>query len=431
MGMNNGTGSPILEVTPQVIVYGPDGQQYATPAAARAAGVDNYTMQQPQTGIGGATPMPEVGGGGGKGGIGNPILGPGFGNRPGIGNPALFNNYGYGRPEIGMQVMPGMGMQAPQGGIVDPSYLAQLEILNQPQIAAAPGQMLGSGLINAVMGGGGGNLTIPDYRPQAQQFRQDLVDLYNATSGGDGGQVAFNPNQDFGYFSGVTPSVDYSIPVSDALVQTVGPDGSLSSNVTVSPVQDYGPVVGTPLGPVGGGGGGGGDSYGGGGGGFSDFGGGFSVGDAMSGGTGYGGGGFSDSGGGFSVGDVMGGGDGYGGGGSSSGDSGGGKIVCTAMNEAYGFGSFRNRIWLAYAAKHLTKAHEAGYHAMFLPLVDVAYKQKSWYSKPLRKALENIARHRSADLRAEMRGTKRDTLGRAYRLILEPLCYAVGKLKGY
>jgi hypothetical protein len=115
---------------------------------------------------------------------------------------------------------------------------------------------------------------------------------------------------------------------------------------------------------------------------------------------------------------------------SGGGDSGGGKIVCTAMNQAYGFGSFRNRIWLAYAAKNLTKAHEVGYHALFLPLVNAGYRQDKWYSKPLRAVLENIARHRSADLRAEMRGTKRDRVGQAYRFILELLCYAVGKLKG-
>lgn len=112
----------------------------------------------------------------------------------------------------------------------------------------------------------------------------------------------------------------------------------------------------------------------------------------------------------------------------SGGSSGGGKIVCTAMNEAYGFGSFRNRIWLKYSAEHMTKAHEAGYHTLFLPLVNLAYKKNV---KPLRVILENIARHRSADLRAEMRGSKRDKLGRAYRFVLEPLCYAVGKLKGY
>ena len=142
--------------------------------------------------------------------------------------------------------------------------------------------------------------------------------------------------------------------------------------------------------------------------------------------------GFGGGGGGYNAGDG-----GYGSGtvGYDAGDMGHGdasapssKIVCTAMNQSYGFGSFRNKIWLAYAAKNLTKAHEVGYHAIFLPLVDMAYKQDV---KPLRAALENIARHRSADLRAEMRGTKRDTLGRVYRFVLEPLCYAVGKVKGY
>ena len=117
-----------------------------------------------------------------------------------------------------------------------------------------------------------------------------------------------------------------------------------------------------------------------------------------------------------------------GGGGDSGGSS---KIVCTAMNHAYGFGSFRNRIWLAYSAKNLTAAHEKGYHALFLPLVDIAYRKQTIVSKPLRAVLENIARHRSADLRAEMRNQKRDLIGRAYRFVLEPLCYAVGKLKGY
>jgi hypothetical protein len=114
--------------------------------------------------------------------------------------------------------------------------------------------------------------------------------------------------------------------------------------------------------------------------------------------------------------------------GDSGGGGGGGKIVCTAMNESYGFGSYRNAIWLKYSADKMTKAHEAGYHALFLPLVDLAYKRNN---KPVRIALEHIARHRTTDLRAEMRNTKRDKLGRAYRFMLEPLCYVVGKIKGY
>lgn len=124
-------------------------------------------------------------------------------------------------------------------------------------------------------------------------------------------------------------------------------------------------------------------------------------------------------------------------GGAMAAESGGGggspsKIICTAMNNAYGFGSFRNAIWIAYADKHLTKAHEVGYHTLFLPLVDFGFKQGD--AKPnllVRKVLEWGTRHRSMDIRAEMRGTKRNVTGRAIRFVFEPLCYLVGKLKGY
>ena len=109
----------------------------------------------------------------------------------------------------------------------------------------------------------------------------------------------------------------------------------------------------------------------------------------------------------------------------SDNDSGGGgggddKIVCTAMNEEYGFGSYRNAIWLKYSQR-MTKEHEIGYHAIFRPLLRV---------KAVRPLLYHIARHRTADLRAEMYGKKRDRIGQAWRFVLEPLCYIVGKLKG-
>jgi hypothetical protein len=114
----------------------------------------------------------------------------------------------------------------------------------------------------------------------------------------------------------------------------------------------------------------------------------------------------------------------------SGGGGGGGKIVCTAMNQTYGFGSFRNQIWLSYSRKHLTKEHEFGYHTLFLPLVDIGYNQgDKMHNRLIRTALEHIARHRTADLRAEMRDSKRDVLGRTYRFVLEPLCYVVGKYK--
>ena len=110
----------------------------------------------------------------------------------------------------------------------------------------------------------------------------------------------------------------------------------------------------------------------------------------------------------------------------SSTDSSSDKIVCTAMNNSYGFGSYRQAIWLSYSEKNLTKAHEVGYHTLFKPLVRLGYRKNN---KLVRAILENIARNRTADLRAEMQNKKRNTLGRIYRSILEPTCYVVGKYK--
>ena len=106
-------------------------------------------------------------------------------------------------------------------------------------------------------------------------------------------------------------------------------------------------------------------------------------------------------------------------GGGSGGDS-GGKIVCTMMNDSYGFGSFRNKIWLRQS-KNLAPEYQIGYHKIFLPLVKLSKK-----NIVLKKVLEHIAVHRTIDIRQEARG-KRHMLGRVYRKILEPICYWVGK----
>ena len=59
----------------------------------------------------------------------------------------------------------------------------------------------------------------------------------------------------------------------------------------------------------------------------------------------------------------------YGGSPYSGGGGGGGiaeaaeaaMIVCTMMNESYGFGSFRNKIWLKHS-KGLAPEYQKGYH---------------------------------------------------------------------
>ena len=107
---------------------------------------------------------------------------------------------------------------------------------------------------------------------------------------------------------------------------------------------------------------------------------------------------------------------------------GGGKIVCSMMNEFYGTSPFRNRVWLLQSERMPNaKTIEKGYHKVFLPLV--AFAKKDGFANTLvRKTLEHIARHRTADVYKEMRNGKRDVLGRVYRTILEPICYVVGKV---
>jgi hypothetical protein len=105
--------------------------------------------------------------------------------------------------------------------------------------------------------------------------------------------------------------------------------------------------------------------------------------------------------------------------------SGGGKIICTMMNESYGFGHFRNQIWLEQSAS-LDPAIERGYHKIFLPVIAFA-KGDGWMSRMARKIMEHGARHRTADIWKQKRG-KRDRIGQAYRLVFEPICYVVGKL---
>ena len=102
------------------------------------------------------------------------------------------------------------------------------------------------------------------------------------------------------------------------------------------------------------------------------------------------------------------------------------KIVCTMMNESYGFGSFRNKIWLAYG-NNLSKEYEVGYHTLFLPLVGYA-KQKGLTNTIVKNVLEHIARHRTVDIRKQ-KYNKVDMLGRIYRTVLEPLCYITGRIK--
>jgi len=100
------------------------------------------------------------------------------------------------------------------------------------------------------------------------------------------------------------------------------------------------------------------------------------------------------------------------------------KIVCTMMNQSYGFGSFRNKIWMKFHG-NIAPEYQKGYHRLFLPLVNYA-KQKGITNKIIKNILEHIAVHSTIDMRQTLRG-KRHTLGRLYRKVILPLCYWAGK----
>ena len=109
------------------------------------------------------------------------------------------------------------------------------------------------------------------------------------------------------------------------------------------------------------------------------------------------------------------------------GGGGGGKVVCTMMNERYGFGSFRNKIWMKFHESYGPE-YQKGYHAIFLPLVKIA-KGEGKINTAVRKVLEHMGRHVTADMFKIMKGKKRDPLGRIYRAIFEPTCRIIGKIK--
>lgn len=107
----------------------------------------------------------------------------------------------------------------------------------------------------------------------------------------------------------------------------------------------------------------------------------------------------------------------------AGGGSGSTKIVCTAMCQAYGFGSYRQAIWLQQA-QDLHPAYQRGYHRIFLPLVRRAYRSvRPW--RRLRIVLEFGARARTADIH-RARHKRVYWPGRLLRLCLEPLCFLVG-----
>jgi len=102
----------------------------------------------------------------------------------------------------------------------------------------------------------------------------------------------------------------------------------------------------------------------------------------------------------------------------------GGKIICTAMNNMYGFGSYRNAIWMKYQRDYMSsEEYQLGYHKLVMPLV-----KKMPTNKTIRVILERIAKRRTINLRKEMRGEKLPLYYKSMKYTVRPLFFAVGWL---
>ena len=112
--------------------------------------------------------------------------------------------------------------------------------------------------------------------------------------------------------------------------------------------------------------------------------------------------------------------------GGSSGSSGGKSIVCTAMYQTTGLQDWAKamKVWYIYQKRHLSDAHQEGYHLLFKPFVKGMHK-----SKIIRAIGAHVAKHRTQELKHIMFNSKSDTLGKIYSNILEPICYLAGKIK--
>ena len=100
------------------------------------------------------------------------------------------------------------------------------------------------------------------------------------------------------------------------------------------------------------------------------------------------------------------------------------KIICTAMNNMYGFGSYRNALWMKYQKSHMVaEEYELGYHKLFMPLVN-----KMPTNKYIKVFLERVAKNRTVNLRKEMRGQKTGIEYKLFKYAVRPLFFVVGWL---
>jgi hypothetical protein len=301
---------------------------------------------------------------------------------------------GAGMPGPGMPG-PGLGPTAPGPAAPDPnlgftSYAPAMSLFGSG--LAGPAGMLGFGLLGAYT--------------DVARAEEALSETYGQAPPGYG-RVGYDPDlSTFGAFlNAVTPfgifgkNAEQQLMDEMAHLAVVDLENPYAYQAEITPGKAWGAYETAP--PVGS---------------FDPFSpGGWSTGGGSYGG--YGAPGSSDIGGEGPSGGEAG---GAGAGGAGAGD----KIACTMMNHLYGFGSFRNAVWMRYARDHMPEPEwELGYHKVYGPLVKMM-PTHPW----VRKFMRWFARTRTATLRRELRG-KRPTFMQAVRRgVSRPIVYAVGWL---
>jgi len=111
------------------------------------------------------------------------------------------------------------------------------------------------------------------------------------------------------------------------------------------------------------------------------------------------------------------------------GNGGGGKsIICTQMYQQTQLEDWKKtmQLWYIFQKKYLTIEHQQGYHFLFKPFVNGMKKSK---------ILTTIGKHcaiaRTNDIKHIMFRTPFSLSGRLVRLITEPICYIIGKIKSW
>lgn len=111
-------------------------------------------------------------------------------------------NYGY-TPTATYQTTPGMGLTPAQNALVDPSYLAQLEVLNRPQTGGLQFAPMGSGVANVQGTGAAPAYPTMTQQPGAAATGGNAAGIMSGIGGGSGGDYPSNPNP---AWSNMTPA---------------------------------------------------------------------------------------------------------------------------------------------------------------------------------------------------------------------------------